>query len=82
MRKFDSLSADVESMETLNVDYITRGLAQYPPPVNSLLKQKRAMRRGIPKPRSPTVRHYAARLIDLNAYFHPYREQIVLIRSA
>ena len=31
LRQFDSFSADVESAETLNVDYIIRGLAQYPP---------------------------------------------------
>ena len=34
LRQFNSLSADVEGMETINVDYIIRGLAQYPPPVN------------------------------------------------
>ena len=38
LHQFDSLSADVESMENLNVDYIIRGLAQYFPPVNSLSK--------------------------------------------
>ena len=47
LRQFDSLSADVDFSETLNVDYIITGLAQYFPPVNSLSKQKRAMRRGI-----------------------------------
>ena len=68
LRQFDSLSADVESAEILNVDYIIRGLAQYFPPVNSLSKQKRAMRRGMKKMRSLTVSRYAARLIDLNEY--------------
>ena len=66
LRQFYSLSPDVESTETLNVDYIIRGLAQYFPPVNSISKQKRTMRRGIQKPLSPTGRNYAARLIDLN----------------
>ena len=47
LRQFDSLSADVEGTETLNVDYIIRGLAQYFPPVNSLSKQKREMRRRV-----------------------------------
>ena len=47
LRQFDLLSADVEITKTLNVDYIIRGLAQYFSPVNSLSKQKRAMRRGI-----------------------------------
>ena len=58
LRQFDLFSADVKSTETLNVDYIIRGLAQYFPPVNLLSKQKRAMRRGIKKPCSLTVRCY------------------------
>ena len=31
LRQFDSLSSDVEITETLDVDYIIRGLAQYFP---------------------------------------------------
>ena len=31
--QFESLSADVEGTETLNIDYIIMGLAQYFPPV-------------------------------------------------
>ena len=38
LRQFDSLYADPESTETLNVDYIIRGLAQYFFPVNLLSK--------------------------------------------
>ena len=34
LRQFESFSSDVESAETLNIDYIIRGLAQYFPPVN------------------------------------------------
>ena len=34
LRWFELLSADVENMETLNVDYYIKGLALYPPPVN------------------------------------------------
>ena len=47
LRQFDLFSAEVEGTETLNADYITRVLAQYFLPVNSLSKQKRAMRRGM-----------------------------------
>ena len=36
--QFDLLYADVEGTETLNVDYIIRGLAQYFTPVNQLSK--------------------------------------------
>ena len=47
LRQFDVLSSVVESMETLNVSYIIKGLALYLPPANSLSKQKRAIRRGM-----------------------------------
>ena len=43
-----------------------------PPPVNLLSKQKRAMRRCMKKPRRLKVRHYAARLIDLNEYLDSF----------
>ena len=55
-------------METLNVEYIIKGLALYFPHVNSLSKQKHAMRRGTRKRCGLKVRHYAARLIELNDY--------------
>ena len=35
LRQFDSLYADVEGTQTLNVDDIIKGLAQYFSPVNS-----------------------------------------------
>ena len=47
LRQFDLLSADVEGTNALNIDHIIRGLAYYPPPVNYLSKQKRAMCRVI-----------------------------------
>ena len=49
LHQFDSLSADAESTENLNVDYIIRCLAQYPPPVNFLSKQKRSRLCGTKK---------------------------------
>ena len=36
LRHFDSLSDDVESAETLTVEYIIKELELYTPPVNSL----------------------------------------------
>ena len=45
--QFDSFSDNMKGTETLNIDYFIRGLAQYFPPVNSLSKQKHAMRHGI-----------------------------------
>ena len=55
-------------METLNLDYIIRGLDPYFLPVNYLSKQKRAMRRGMNKPHSIIIKHYGELLIDLNEY--------------
>ena len=45
--QFDSLSSNVESTETLNVDYIIMGLAHYFSPVNFMSKKKRAMLHGM-----------------------------------
>ena len=45
--QFESLTYDVEITETLNVDYITRVLAQYFSPANLLSNQNRAMRCGM-----------------------------------
>ena len=47
LRQFESLSADIKIIQTLNVDDTIKGLAQYFSPVNSLSKQKRTMRRGM-----------------------------------
>ena len=68
LSQFVSLSSDVEITKTLNVENIMKGLAQYPPPINSQSKQNRFMPCGMKKPRALTVRRYLARLIDLNEY--------------
>ena len=68
LHQFELLSADVKGTETLNADYIIRGLAQYFPLVNSLSKKKRTMHNGMKKIRSLTVRRYLALLIDLDEY--------------
>ena len=47
--QFGLLSADVENIEALDMDYYIKGLALYFFPVNSLSKQKRAMRNGTKK---------------------------------
>ena len=72
LRQFDSFSTDVEITKTLNMDYIIRGLSQYFFPVNSLSKQKCAIRLGMKKPPSLTVILYVARLIDLNEYLESF----------
>ena len=58
LRKFDSLSSDVEIKETLNVEYIIKGLELYFPPVKLLSKQKRVIRRGMKKQCSIKLRRY------------------------
>ena len=73
--QFNSLSLDIERTKILNVDDIIKSSAQYFPHVNSLSKQKRTMRRGMKKTREITVRSYAARLIDLNAYLSSFTEE-------
>ena len=52
LRQFDSFSADMESANPLDMKILLKGW-HYPPtpPVNSLSKQKHAMRRGIRKQR-------------------------------
>ena len=76
LSQFDSLSADVGTTESLNVEYIIKGLELYFPPVNSFSKQKRVTRRRMKKPRSLKVRQYMARLIDLNEYLDLLPEAI------
>ena len=66
LRQFDLLSTDIKGTETLNVDYIILGLAQYFLPVNFLSKQKRAMRCEMEKPSIMTVRRFAAHFIGLS----------------
>ena len=68
MGQFELLSSDVENTETLNVDYYIRSLALYFTPLDSLLKQKFAMRRGMKKLCSLKVRRYAVCLVDMNEY--------------
>ena len=41
LNQFESFSADMESTETLTVDYIVKGLTLYPPPVNYIKKKAR-----------------------------------------
>ena len=42
LRQFDLFSDDIEGTETLNVDYIIKGLAHYFPSINLLLKKSSA----------------------------------------
>ena len=50
------------------MDYLLKGLEWYLPPINSLSKQKRAMRCCMKNTYSLMVRRYAACLIYLNEY--------------
>ena len=63
------MSTDLENMDTsLTVDDIIKGLEWYPPHVNFLSKQKRAMRRCMKKSGSLKLGCYEARLINLIGY--------------
>ena len=72
LHQFDSLYADVESANPLTVETISLELASYLFPVNYLLNQKRAMRRGMRKPHGLKVRQYSDRLIGLNWYLDSF----------
>ena len=45
--QFDLMCADVESANPLTEEAIILGLGSYFPPINLILMQKRAMRRGM-----------------------------------
>ena len=64
LHQFDPLSSDVESMETLNMEYIIKVLALYSPPVNHLLKQKCVIGHIMNKLLGIKIRHNAARFIE------------------
>ena len=65
LHQFESLSADTEGTNPLNVEDILSGLASYFFPLNFLVKQIRAMRRRMRNPHSLKFR-YGAHLIDIN----------------
>ena len=58
----------MEGKNPLSAENIILGLTLYLFPVDFLLKQKRAMRRGTRKPRGSILKRYAACLIEVNEY--------------
>ena len=66
--QFDLLSTDVEGTKPLTVETIILELDLYFYPVNSISKQKHAIRRWTRKPHRLKARLYADRFIDLNEY--------------
>ena len=73
LRQFDLLSADIESVVTLNVDYIIRVCPVLSPCKFAVKTEARNMPWN-EKPRRLTVRLYAARLIDINGYLEYFPE--------
>ena len=49
LREFDVLKSKFGSTTNVHIKLIKEGLLGYPPPINALNKQKRAMRRAIQK---------------------------------
>ena len=74
LHQFDTLSAEVESTNTLTLEAIILVSGTYFPPVNYLSKKKRAINHITRKPRGLKVRRSADRFIDLNDYldFFPW----------
>ena len=73
LHQFDTLSAEVGSTISENLDKIILGLGMYFPPVIALQK-KRAIRRRIKKPRGLKVRLHAACMIDIYDYLSVFPE--------
>ena len=72
MCQFESLSADVEIIETLYVDYIIRGLAHYATPCEFSVKTEARNAPWNEKPGIITVICYATGLTDLNEYLSSF----------
>ena len=70
---FDTLSAEVGSTISENLDKIILGLGMYFPPVIALQK-KRAIRRRIKKPNGLKVRLHAACMVDIDEYLSVFPE--------
>ena len=51
-----------------HLNLIQEGLLEYFFPINTLSKQKCAMRRGIRKPRRTTLKRFATRLTEMNKF--------------
>ena len=68
LRQLDTFSVEFGSTTTTYLNQITLGLGTYFPTIDTLSKQKRAMRCVMRKPRRSKVRCYAARMICLNEY--------------
>ena len=68
LRQLDTFSVELGSTTTTYLNQITLGLGTYFPTIDTLSKQKRAMRCVMRKPRRSKVRCYAARMICLNEY--------------
>ena len=66
LREFETLCIQIGNMTTTHLNQILLGLGTYFFTSNDLFRQNRAMRHGIRKPRELKVRHYAARMIELN----------------
>ena len=69
LREFDVLAGQVGSMTNGHIKLIKEGLIGYFPPINTLTKQKRAIRHTMWKPRGILFKRFASRLVELNNYF-------------
>ena len=63
---FDTISAHIEHTAKVHLKQTILSLGTYLFPINELYKKKCAMRRITKKPHELEVRHYTARMIDLN----------------
>ena len=68
LQEFYELASHNSGTNNAHLKFIQEGLLDYFLPVNSLSKQKRAMRRAIHKPRDIPSKCFVARLMELNNY--------------
>ena len=72
LHQIDTLSVEVGITTRANLNRIILGLCMYFFPINYLPKIKRAMRRGMRKPRGLEMRSYATCIIDINYYLDAF----------
>ena len=65
---FKTLSDSISTIKNGNLNQIIIGRGKYPPPINAISKQKRAIRCDMRKPRTRKIRRYTLCLTNINDY--------------
>ena len=68
LKEFDKIQSQHGGVTNNHLNIIQEGLLEYFFSINSLSKQKHAMRRAMRTPQSMTFKHFAARLMEMNNF--------------